>query len=603
MFNSNIGFRKSTSYPSNLASLWKRQRLGVPPPTLFSRTSLAEWRRAKTTNSRRTFLWTVILVGFAVTLLLASYRTFFHKDWKLEEYIGPVQYALMIDAGSSGSRLYAYHWRPPESQLSLPRIKPFVDSRGDPISMKISPGLSSFGDSPSEAVEHMSTLLDYAETIVPKEQHSHTPLFILATAGMRLIPVEKQAAIIRALVDAIPEKYEFGFNNKSVEIISGAQEGVFQWLAINYALGRLETSQPTVGILDLGGGSFQVAFEVGASSALTYGQDVTNFNLTLGRTYHVYSKTFLGYGANEKFTHHREDLVAKTVEKYGSNSSHSLLPGLSSSRPIRDPCLPMNFDASVELETSEFLNNTVEKQWYFRGSGDWTRCRASLRALVEKPRRANKACLVRKPPTCDPWPPLIQPPVNLLADFFYGFSEFWYSTEDIFRLGGHYVRDKVRKAGSDYCRTDWKMLMSRFTRDLYPLADLARLQTQCFKSAWILTVLHDGLKFPTYFTNLHTSSYKVGGHSVAWTLGAILYKSMGALPEGHHHDKDEEHEIGFHVHDETSVYLNPQSIILLFCILTVIGATALVLCRLRRSPYRLLPAASDLGGDIETGWR
>jgi len=62
------------------------------------------------------------------------------------------------------------------------------------------------------------------------------------------------------------------------EVISGKDEGVYQWLSINYVLGKLDgaesagagsagtgsagTGPRTVGALDMGGASLQIAMEV-----------------------------------------------------------------------------------------------------------------------------------------------------------------------------------------------------------------------------------------------------------------------------------------------------------------------------------------------------
>ena len=47
---------------------------------------------------------------------------------------------------------------------------------------------------------------------------------------------------------------------------------------------------------------------------------------------------------------------------------------------------------------------------------------------------------------------------------------------------------------------------------------------QCFKSSWLLSVLHDGLGFPHRYHHFTSLQY-VGGQEVHWTLGAILYKT------------------------------------------------------------------------------
>ena len=47
---------------------------------------------------------------------------------------------------------------------------------------------------------------------------------------------------------------------------------------------------------------------------------------------------------------------------------------------------------------------------------------------------------------------------------------------------------------------------------------------QCFKAAWMTTVLHQGFKFPQNYSNLRSAFY-IGDKEVQWTLGAILYRT------------------------------------------------------------------------------
>ena len=49
-------------------------------------------------------------------------------------------------------------------------------------------------------------------------------------------------------------------------------------------------------------------------------------------------------------------------------------------------------------------------------------------------------------------------------------------------------------------------------------------RSQCFKSAWMSAVLHDGLAFPVSYDKLRSAS-TVNKRSVQWTLGAILYRT------------------------------------------------------------------------------
>lgn len=73
---------------------------------------------------------------------------------------------------------------------------------------------------------------------------------------------------------------------------------------------------------------------------------------------------------------------------------------------------------------------------------------------------------------------LHRPPMSLKYKSldFYGTSEFWYTMRDVLRIGGHYTTYSFEKASTEYCHTNWKVLMDRFLKKLYMYADLYRVK-------------------------------------------------------------------------------------------------------------------------------
>ena len=57
---------------------------------------------------------------------------------------------------------------------------------------------------------------------------------------MRLLEREKQEAVLSNLRRGIKENFSFYFPEGHLEIISGKQEGIYQWLSINYVLGKFQ---------------------------------------------------------------------------------------------------------------------------------------------------------------------------------------------------------------------------------------------------------------------------------------------------------------------------------------------------------------------------
>ena len=139
-----------------------------------------------------------------------------------------LNYAVVIDAGSSGSRVYLYQWPPrrrDERGPQLLRIDQVMGAKGEPLVMTLAPGLSSCKDEPTRALAYIKPLLDFAAHHIPREAHLETQLFIMATAGLRLIPKESSAAILQELRTHIPLHYNFLLPEENVQVISGREEG------------------------------------------------------------------------------------------------------------------------------------------------------------------------------------------------------------------------------------------------------------------------------------------------------------------------------------------------------------------------------------------
>jgi len=140
-------------------------------------------------------------------------------------------FAVVIDAGSSGSRVFVYHWPKHDGDPShLLKIDQLFDANGAAVVKKVEPGLSAFADHPQDAYAYMKPLLNFAESHIPSSKQEDTLLYVLATAGMRLLPIDTQHAIMEHLQLMIKSEYNFYLPESSVEVISGKLEGTSAWL-------------------------------------------------------------------------------------------------------------------------------------------------------------------------------------------------------------------------------------------------------------------------------------------------------------------------------------------------------------------------------------
>ena len=137
-----------------------------------------------------------------------------------------LHYAVVVDAGSSGSRAYLYAW-PTHSgnPHELLNISPLTGRDGNPVLKKVTPGLSSLRSNPEGALAYITPLMEFAMSHIPAAKLRETPLYILATAGMRLLAKSEQDAIVSNLRRGIQDKFDFLFPEGNLEIITGKQEG------------------------------------------------------------------------------------------------------------------------------------------------------------------------------------------------------------------------------------------------------------------------------------------------------------------------------------------------------------------------------------------
>lgn len=170
------------------------------------------------------------------------------------EYTGEEVYAVVFDAGSTGSRVHVLKFEKSASGLQL--LEDTFDA--------LKPGLGDSGwmDEPERAAASLQPLLEKAISAVPEEQQGRTPVELRATAGLRLLG-EKKSKLILEAVTKLLENSPFMLVSEGVSVMDGIDEGAFAWLTLNYLLGKTgKPAKELVGAIDLGGGSVQQAFAV-----------------------------------------------------------------------------------------------------------------------------------------------------------------------------------------------------------------------------------------------------------------------------------------------------------------------------------------------------
>lgn len=195
------------------------------------------------------------------------------------EKVEDLNYGIIVDAGSSGSRGFVYVW-PPHSgnPRQLLRIEPLTDDLGYPVLKKITPGLSSVADEPQvrrpphpiaipinrlpcaerDGLHEAPSRLPLGEN-TPKQAQGNVPFHPghgrppphprrvrlhsqLPYSHLTSAPWRPREAILDNLRREVGQHYDFIVMDQHIQMISGKWEGIFSWIAVNYALDKLAPS-------------------------------------------------------------------------------------------------------------------------------------------------------------------------------------------------------------------------------------------------------------------------------------------------------------------------------------------------------------------------
>ncbi|EAZ63008.2 Yeast Nucleoside Diphosphatase [Scheffersomyces stipitis CBS 6054] len=445
------------------------------------------------------------------------------------------KYGIVIDSGSSGSRIQVYRWEDPSKTQSMHKkdkallTSPPKIERDKKWSMKISPGISSYGKSKNFKKiwpDHYAKLMKFAEEVIPQQSIQDTPVYVLSTAGMRLLPEKVQKQILKETCSSIREHTKFVVEDckDAVQTIDGETEGIYGWLALNYLMGQFnsyDTSKQlheSIGFMDMGGASTQIAFVPSSAAEIeAHNDDLSKVTLRnvdgTTQEWNVFVETWLGFGANEARRRYLNQLIA--VSSIGSDE----VPDY-----VDDACLPKGAEVTHSFEG---------KNYKFKGVGNYETCSKSIYPLLLK----NKPC---KDDPCL-FNGIHGPRLNFEKDKFVGVSEYWYTANDIFQSGGEYNYHGFNEKVRGYCESDWKTILKNSKKGHYSNLDPDKfLKDACFKANWVMNVLHEGFDLPRLAVDVEDkgettemketeqvhvpfkSADSVNGDELSWTLGKIL---------------------------------------------------------------------------------
>lgn len=479
-------------------------------------------------------------------------------------------YVIVVDAGSGGSRLFVYELIRGEGDSLVVKAGP---------GKKAGPGLSTFSETPELASDALRPLFDYAAAVIPAEEHTHTPVFIKSTAGMRLLSLEAQQTVYDAVYEGlvIDTSFPFRLHRRNLGTIDGSSEAYYAVLSTNYLEGRIDAYiRPTgheagvLGALDMGGASTQIIFP---PNALEPPSRKKHTRLSGGDTAVVavgdapaqvtpadfWARSHLSYGVEEVRVKLWRHLIA-SHKRYcrggGYSSPHSHSKAFQSSVTEAAHCKGMA-GGGIASSTRRVVANPcghVGHEVHFEdhvlvGSGDAVACTERMKEMlwgldgqcpsqppVETVAAEEGEALVpvigSKPKSC-PVDGVVMP--NIKGDFM-AMSVFFYGLDCVRQLGPYKLDTwpmpslaELSAAVEEFCGMHWNDLKDA-TRHAYT-SDWS-LPHRCVESVYMVTLLRDGYGFPPHARNI-TFALEAGGMEVEWTLGFTLAEVVNGDAASH----------------------------------------------------------------------
>lgn len=481
----------------------------------------------------------------------------------------PYNYIVIIDAGSSGSRVHIYSY--PDTKEASRRkhatlegrdvsstgsdgsdghkdeqeldqaeqgdsydipspsnsTLPFITKQGHKWWKKQTPGISTFAATPSKVGEdHLKPLLKYAQGMVPQSQQYRTPIFLYATGGVRMLRPTVSTNLLTSACNYIRTYTDFFLPECSsyVSMIDGEVEGIFGWTAVNYLAGNLQDpiandhgkSHFTYGFLDMGGASTQVTFVPNTTETQEHKQNMYTVNIPSlngneDLSFQVSSTSYLRYGVNEV---HKQilDLFVESGQ---------------------DPCSPKGLITIYDVSNQQIiaLKSSIEDDNEINTDGEDTdkeenddkrnkkrkknsKREHKLRArgsIVELRGTGNfEQCQSAMVPLVSSMRNGNSPDFDFDINHFIGVSEYWDVTYKAFQLNGGFNLSQLQSRVEEFCGTDWGTIENDKHHGKYADLDYYQLDSLCLRATWVLTVVKYGLEIPAGVAQTSSGSSEEG---------------------------------------------------------------------------------------------
>lgn len=431
------------------------------------------------------------------------------KSKKPSTECNDVDYVIMVDAGSTGSRVHIYEFNTCQSPPILLNEK----------FEQIKPGLSSYDTDTKGAAESLDSLLKTALNTIPKEKQGCTPIAVKATAGLRLLGKEKSDNILNEIRNHLENDWPFAVvGGNGIEIMDGKDEAINAWITANYLLGNIGGDErlPTAAVFDLGGGSTQIVFEPEFNNNEKMLDGEHKYEFTFGdQKFTLYQFSHLGFGLMQGRNKINSLVVKSALSKdealkNGKITNKKDAKDAKASITITNPCIPPGVTAeNIQVDVSDDEIYVVNFKGPSVASG------AQCRFLAEQVLNKEAECTSKPCSFNGVHQPSLTKTFKKSNDM-YVFSYFYDRTNPL-GFPSSFTVEELNDLAKVVCNGDslWKdVLLDDHVKELNEEPQW------CLDLSFITAMLHTGYDIPLY-RELRTAK-TIDNNELGWCLGASL---------------------------------------------------------------------------------
>lgn len=376
-----------------------------------------------------------------------------------------LKYSIMVDAGSSGTRAHIYQWE--KTRKGLPNVIP-SPSKKNGLVLKSKIPLAKSHKNVTIISEIFKPIIKFAAENIPPKYFPTTRIFVYATAGVRLLDEKDRQFVINETYNFLSKYSPFKLKKRYIRCITGIEEGIYGWLSVNHLMDKLTIknvfgkfqrfSTGTIGSLDMGGASSQIAIQIKDST-----ESSSQHYIDLGyKTLKLFVHSYLGYGGNE---------ALKSISKY-----------LKDKNSTYHPCYPYNCPITY-------------KKFSFTGTGNFSKC-SNLIEKILLSKNEFKNILI----------PHETNEYIVMASYHY--------LNNFLNLPQNSTLSQLKESTIQFCNQDWSITQKK-------IQDNPFITSYCFSGVYQWNILSKGFGFKDGITSI-SKLENIDEVDLSWSIGAML---------------------------------------------------------------------------------